>query len=65
MSDGAIFLIAIFLIVLRVLYMLATQNKIEAEPFYLERDPSKERDDIDRDPTWPGTTAWHSFHKDG
>lgn len=32
MSDGAIFLLAIFLIVLRVLYMLATQKKIKVGP---------------------------------
>lgn len=65
MSDGAIFLIAISLIVLRLFYMLATRKKINVEPFSPERDPLKERDDIDRDPTWPGTTAWHSIHKDG
>ncbi len=34
MSDGAIFLIAIFLIVLRLLYMLATRKKIKVEPYY-------------------------------
>lgn len=34
MSDGAIFLLAIFLIVLRLLYMLATRKKIKVEPYY-------------------------------
>jgi hypothetical protein len=38
MSDGAIFLLAIFLIFLRFLYMLATRKKIEVEPYYPAKD---------------------------
>lgn len=34
MSDGVIFLLAIFLIILRVLYMLATYKKVKVAPYY-------------------------------